>query len=315
MSISLKTTKFCAKPFIKWAGGKTQLLPKLEERLPEHIRSSRMIERYVEPFIGGGAFFFYLKSNYDIKKSYIFDVNSELIISYTAIKRNPQNLIDMLDKIQSEYFDLSENKREKYFYDLRNKYNDDIGSFNCKKYDKTWIERASLLIFLNRTCFNGLFRQNSKGEFNVPFGDYKNPKICDEHNIMSVHECLKDTTIICGDFTRSKRYIDNNTFVYLDPPYRPIKATSSFTSYAKEDFNDDDQIRLAKFYKAMNDKGAYLMLSNSDPKNEDKDDNFFDDLYNGFNIDRVLASRMINCDKYGRGKISELVITNWHCKK
>lgn len=312
MSTILKTSHItCVKPFMKWAGGKTQLLKELEERLPKHIKSGMTIERYVEPFIGGGAFFFYLKANYDIKESYIFDINKELIVGYKAIKNNPKKLIDALKEFQSQYFSLPNLERKNYFYELREKYNDEICSFDFGKYNGTWIERGALMIFLNRTCFNGLFRQNSKGEFNVPFGDYKNPKICDEMNIMSVHECLKGTKIICGDFAKSERYIDNRTFVYFDPPYRPIKSTSSFTNYAKENFNDDDQIRLAKFYKEMDNKGADLMLSNSDPKNCNKNDNFFDYLYNGFNIDRVLANRMINCNKFGRGKINELIIANY----
>lgn len=303
--------KLSARPFPKWAGGKTQILPELEIRLPKHIISSKTIQRYVEPFVGGGAFFFYLKANYDIKESYIIDINRELIVGYLAIKNNPKELIKALKKIKSKYFSLPDDERKRYFYEIRDIYNNDINSFNYKKYNRNWINRASLLIFLNKTCFNGLFRQNSKGEFNVPFGNYKNPNINDESNIMLVNKCLEDTNIICGDFSQSEKYIDKDTFVYFDPPYRPIKPTSSFTSYAKENFDDKDQERLADFYRKMNDIGAYLMLSNSDPTNEKEDDDFFERLYKGFYIDKVLANRMINSDKNGRGKIRELIITNY----
>lgn len=301
-----------AKPFMKWAGGKTQLLQELEIRLPEHILLSKTIPKYVEAFVGGGAFFFYLKGNYDVKESYIIDINRELIVGYVAIKNNPGDLIDALKKIRKKYFSMKTySARKKYFYELRDRYNDDMETFNYKRYSRKWIKRSSMLIFLNKTCFNGLFRQNSKGRFNVPFGNYKNPKICDEINIMAVHKCLKDTNIIWGDFYQSEKYIDSNTFVYFDPPYRPIKPTSNFTSYAKENFNEEDQKRLAGFYRKMSDTGAYLMLSNSDPKNERQNDDFFEELYRGFYIDRVLANRMINSKADKRGKIHELIITNY----
>lgn len=184
-------------------------------------------------------------------------------------------------------------------------------NFDYDNFNKDWVDRSAFIIFLNKTCFNGLFRQNSKGEFNVPYGDYKNPKICDAENIIEVGKALQGSEIINGDFEVSDEFIKEKTFVYFDPPYRPLSKTSAFTRYSKEDFSDEDQVRLAKFYRKMNDRGAYLLLSNSDPKNEDRDDNFFDDLYKGFDIDRIFANRAINRNGHKRGKIKEIIITNY----
>jgi DNA adenine methylase len=300
-----------AKPFLKWAGGKTQILSELELRLPLHIKKTGIIDRYVEPFIGGGAFFFLLKRDYQIKKAYLVDVNKELVIGYKVIQKTPLKLIEKLKNLEESFIKLASNDRKELFYEIRYLYNQQITDFDYKKYNNDWVERASSLIFLNRTCFNGLFRQNSKGEFNVPYGDYANPNICDEVNIHEVSRALKGTEIIQADFEVSEEFIEENTFVYLDPPYRPLDKTSSFTSYAKEDFNDNDQRRLAIFYKQMSNKGAYLILSNSDPKNQNPDDEFFDDLYKDFSIDRILANRMINSNGKKRGKIKEILVTNY----
>ncbi|MDQ1329286.1 MAG: adenine methylase [Candidatus Poribacteria bacterium] len=299
------------KPFLKWAGGKTQILSELELRLPLHIKKSGIIDRYIEPFVGGGAFFFLLKRDYKIKRSFLLDINRELIIAYKVVQKTPLKLIEKLKSLEESFIKLASNDRKELFYEIRYLYNQQITDFDYKKYNNGWVERASSLIFLNRTCFNGLFRQNSKGEFNVPYGDYANPNICDEVNIHEASRALKGTEIIQADFEVSEEFIEENTFVYFDPPYRPLDKTSSFTSYAKEDFNDNDQRRLAVFYKQMSNKGAYLMLSNSDPKNQNPDDDFFDDLYKDFNIDRVLANRMINCNGNRRGKIKEIIVTNY----
>lgn len=304
-----------AKPFLKWAGGKKQLLSELEQSLPEQIKEDKIIEKYIEPFLGGGAFFFYLKRNYEVKKSYLLDINKELIIGYITIKNNPKELINELYEIQNIYYEKSNEGRKKFFYEIREGYNKQMYNFNFDNYNEEWVKRTSYLIFLNRTCFNGLFRQNSKGEFNVPFGRYKKPKICDKFNIYKVHHALKNSKIICGDFTKSEKYISENCVVYLDPPYRPIKQTSNFTDYSKGGFTEDDQIRLYQFYEKMNQRGTYLILSNSDPKNEKPDDNFFDELYKNYNIERVKATRMINSKPTGRGKIFELIITNNHFRR
>ncbi|NYE58028.1 DNA adenine methylase [Carboxydothermus ferrireducens] len=192
------------------------------------------------------------------------------------------------------------------YYEIRDEYNSKVSSI-----DHIDIERAAKFIFLNRTCFNGLYRVNKEGKFNVPYGDYKNPTICDERNLYLVSSLLQKVQIFAGDYRESAKYISKDSFVYFDPPYRPLNKTSNFTSYSKSDFTDKDQIELARFYAQMNELGAFLLLSNSDPKNEDPNDNFFDDLYKDFNIYRVMARRSINSDGRGRGLIKELLITNY----
>ncbi len=300
-----------AKPFLKWAGGKAQLLGEFQKRIPQSILRSGTIERYVEPFLGGGAMFFFLKSNFTVNESFLFDINRELIVGYEVLKNDHEALIKKLANLEEKYLNENNKEREKIFYDIRKLYNDQMLEFDFKGYNMEWIKRATYLIFLNKTCFNGLFRQNKKGEFNVPFGRYKNPTICDEKNIIQVNHALKNTKIINGDFSVSESYITKNTFVYLDPPYRPISSSSSFTSYAKEGFDDADQIRLSEFFQKIAQKGAYLMLSNSDPKNINIDDEFFDNLYTDYFIERVPAKRSINCDASKRGEINELIVRNY----
>ena len=300
-----------ATPFLKWAGGKGQLLDKINKKLPETIIKSKKNQSYVEPFVGGGAVFFFLKNNFDIKETVIIDNNIELIIGFQVIKKNPSGLINKLKELEILYLKKSEPERKKFYYKQREAYNNQMSNFDYEEYNSDWIERVVYLIFLNKTCFNGLFRQNKKGEFNVPFGRYSNPSICNWKNILEVHKALQKTVILCGDFSDSKKYIKKNSFVYFDPPYRPLSATSNFTDYSKSSFNDDEQIRLANFFKEMDKRGAYLMLSNSDPKNEVANDDFFDDLYREFNIERVKAKRAISCKGTGRGEITELLIRNY----
>lgn len=300
-----------ARPFLKWAGGKTQLLNEFEKRLPSSILETGVIKKYIEPFVGGGALFFYLKRKYEIKDSYLFDINKELIIAYKTIQIDPNALIDKLGEIEDKHIQKSEDNRKEHYYQIRGEYNKQMVNFDYNSYNENWNERTSYLIFLNKTCFNGLFRQNLKGEFNVPFGRYKNPKILDECNIIAVNKALKNTEIYFADFTDSCNCIEKESLVYLDPPYRPLSRTSNFTTYTKNGFLDEDQVRLAKFFYKMNEKGAYLMLSNSDPKNTDKNDNFFDDLYKNYNIGRIAAKRHINSDISKRGEINELIIKNY----
>ncbi|MBM4242113.1 MAG: Dam family site-specific DNA-(adenine-N6)-methyltransferase [Euryarchaeota archaeon] len=300
-----------AKPFLKWAGGKTQLLSEYNKRLPSHIIQNRTIKRYVEPFVGGGAMFFFLNRNYNIKESFLFDINKELIITFKVCQNDHRELIDKLSEIEKTYLKEPEENRKKFYYKVRDLYNSQMNAFNYRDYNSEWIERASYLIFLNKTCFNGLFRQNKKGEFNVPFGKYERPKICDKNNISQVNKVLRAVEIFNADFTKSRKYVKRGTFVYLDPPYRPLSDTSSFTSYSKEGFNDEDQKKLAIFFEKMDKKGAYLMLSNSDPKNEYPEDEFFDKLYGKYKIERIPARRYINRDAAGRGDINELVIRNY----
>jgi DNA adenine methylase len=300
-----------AKPFLKWAGGKSQLIGKLAGLLPLEMQDKK-IRKYVEPFIGGGALFFYIAQTHPfIQSFFISDVNEELILAYRTIQEDVEGLISFLEILENEYHALDRVGQKNFFYEKRSEFNDRYGSVDLKNFQDAWIERTASIIFLNRTCYNGLFRVNSKGGFNVPFGDYKNPKICDPENLRAVSDLLQRTQIECGDFTASEKFVNEHTFVYFDPPYRPISKTASFTSYSRLDFDDDAQKKLAEYFTLLSQKGAKLMLSNSDPKNEDPEDHFFEDLYKGFRIERVDAFRMINSDAGKRGKIKELVIVNY----
>ncbi|MDE4542155.1 Dam family site-specific DNA-(adenine-N6)-methyltransferase [Thermoanaerobacterium sp. R66] len=306
-----KYSKISAKPFLKWAGGKTQLLNELNSRLPLQIMQKHEIESYIEPFVGGGAFFFFLKNNYNVKETFLIDSNKELIVGYKAIQNNVEDLIFELEDIESRYLKLSDEERKEFYYNVREEYNTQKDTFNYFMYNSDWIKRASYLIFLNKTCFNGLYRLNKNGDFNVPFGKYSKPKICDKENLYEVNKALINTEIICADFEESKKFIKKSSLVYLDPPYRPLSSTSNFTSYNELGFDDGDQVRLSEYFKEMDKKGAYLILSNSDPKNIDKDDDFFDKLYEEFIIERVSAKRYINSKGNGRGPINELIIRNY----
>lgn len=299
------------KPFLKWAGGKTQLLSVLDTKLPTPILSNLYIERYIEPFVGSGAMFFFLKRHFQVNESYLIDSNPEIILAFKVVQKDPDALIQELRNLEKTYFSLSEEKRSGFFYYIRNQYNTQRYHLNYHQYSKNWITRASWLIFLNKTCYNGLFRLNKKGEFNVPFGRYKKPAICDEETLRESSRALQDVEIICGDFSLSASYIKEGTLVYFDPPYRPLNSTSNFTSYSREGFSETDQRRLAQFFREMDKRGTYLIQSNSDPKNENPEDNFFDDLYKGFVIERVPAKRFINCDATRRGEINELIIRNY----
>lgn len=302
-TLNNKEDKTSLKPFIKWAGGKTQILPVIKKMYPHGL--GKQILKYAEPFVGGGAVLFDILSSYDLKEVYISDNNKELINAYTVIRDNVDKLIATLTKFKDEYSALDDEGREKYYYKKREAFN---GLLQCDSHE---IEKAALFIFLNKTCFNGLYRVNRQGYFNVPSGKYKNPGICDEDNLRNISRALKNVTIQYGDYQKSDEFIDEATFVYFDPPYRPISQTSAFTAYTKDVFDDDAQIRLADYVKKLSKKGAKIALSNSDPKNENKDDDFFDNLYSDFNIERISAVRAINSNGKGRGKISELFINNY----
>jgi len=297
-------------PFLKWAGGKGQLIKQLAEYLPEEL-GRKSIRRYIEPFIGGGALFFFIAQTYRPDELFINDVNPELILAYKTIQKDVKTLITILDEQEKKYHKFSEEHRKEYFYQIRKKYNSNINNINYSIYSSDWLERTAELIFLNRTCFNGLFRVNSKGEFNVPYGKYLNPKICDSENLLGVADLLQNTVISRMDYTFCDELVDNDSFVYFDPPYRPLSVTSSFTSYSSQEFNDNEQIRLAKFFSSLNNKGGKLMLSNSDPKNTNPTDTFFDDLYGAFNIHRIDAYRNINSKSDGRGQIKEILVLNY----
>jgi len=265
-----------AKPFLKWAGGKTQLLQKFSDYFPQELKNGK-IENYYEPFLGSGAVFFFIKQNYPIKKAFLTDINEELILTFNVVKSDVTELIEELKSIKEKYISLKQNEQELFFYHIRDTYNQNKTNIDFNNYSPKWISRAAQMIFLNKTCFNGLFRLNRKGEFNVPFGRYKNPKILNEENLLRCSEELQIADIFLTDFENIKDYITSKFFIYFDPPYRPISKTSSFTSYSKFDFNDEDQIRLANLYKDLGVNGNKLMLSNSDPKNENPLDSFFDD--------------------------------------
>lgn len=293
--------KIKAKPFIKWVGGKTQLIEKIDEMLPEKFSRINDVT-YVEPFVGGGAVLFWILQKYpNITKAVINDINPDLTTAYKVIKDNPSELIHKLQFIQDKYLSLNEENRKNYFLKTREK-------FNSKNLEP--VKNTALFIFLNRTCFNGLYRVNSKGLFNVPFGRYSNPKICDKETILADSEVLQKVEILTGDFEETLKHASKNSLFYFDPPYKPLTDTSSFNSYAKESFNDNEQIRLGNFCKTIDSLGHIFILSNSDVKGKNPNDDFFDDLYRQFNINRVYATRMVNSNAQKRGKLTELLITN-----
>ena len=297
-----KSKTIILKPFVKWVGGKSQLIEQIEKMLPTN--GEKVLTKYAEPMVGGGALFFSLLSKYDFEELYISDINAELINAYQAVKNDVDNLIAKLSEMQMPFLPMDENGRKYFYYTVRERFN------STTLTEETATEKAAQFIFLNKTCFNGLYRVNRKGQFNVPMGAYKNPTICDDENLRNIHEALQNVTIVCGDYSLSKSFIDQDTLVYLDPPYRPISETSAFTSYNSDVFDDDDQIRLATFIDEINASGAKIVLSNSDPKNVNEEDNFFDDLYKNYKINRVEASRAINSKGDKRGKINELLICN-----
>lgn len=292
-----------AKPFLKWAGGKTQLLPTLDSFLPKNFKYENEIT-YIEPFVGGGAMLFYMLQKYpNIKNAVINDINPHLVKTYKVIRDTPFLLIDYLSELQAHYRVLSNYESQKEFYlSIRSKFNTE---------ELSDIEEAAYMIFMNRTCFNGLYRENSKGVFNVPFGRYTNPTICDETVLLSDSKLLQRVQILNGDFSKTQNYISDYTFFYFDPPYRPLDATSSFNSYVKEAFDDNEQQRLHDYFARLSHEGCLCMLSNSDGRGHNKEDIFFDELYKDFIIERVYAKRHINADPTKRGTLTELLIRNY----
>lgn len=297
-----KSKSVTLKPFVKWVGGKSQLVEQIEKMLPTD--GEKVLTKYAEPMVGGGALFFSILSKYDFEELYISDINAELINAYKAVKNDVDNLITKLNEMQMLFLPMDENGRKYFYYTVRERFN------STTLTEENATEKAAQFIFLNKTCFNGLYRVNRKGQFNVPMGTYKNPTICDDENLRNIHAALQNVTIVCGDYSLSKSFIDKDTFVYLDPPYRPISETSAFTAYNSDAFDDEEQIRLSKFIDEINLSGAKIVLSNSDPKNVNEEDNFFDDLYKNYKINRVEASRAINSKGDKRGKINELLICN-----
>lgn len=292
-----------AKPFVKWVGGKSQLIEQLEALLPADFDRWENVT-YIEPFVGGGAMLFYmLQTHSNITSAVINDINSDLTTCYKVVKENPSALVSSLSEIQKEYYALkNEESRKDFFLQMRDR-------FNTKKLDE--IENTTIFFFLNRTCFNGLYRVNKSGLFNVPFGKYERPTICDSITIYADSELLQNVTIMTGDFEKTIKHAKPNSFFYFDPPYRPLSVTSSFTSYSKDDFNDDAQIRLMQFCNNLNNLNISFMLSNSDGFGANGKDRFLDDLYEDFQIERVIASRNINSIASKRGKLSEILVRNY----
>lgn len=291
-----------AKPFLKWAGGKTQLIKDIERVLPIEITKEKFT--YIEPFVGSGAVLFWMLNNFPkLEKAIINDINEDLINTYRIISSNPKELISILEVLQKEFHNLegSEEEKKLYYYQKRNLY-------NTRKEEQCM--QAALFIFLNRTCFNGLYRVNSKNLYNVPMGGYKKPTICDKENILAVSNALQKVEILCGDYEETLSHSNENSLFYFDPPYKPLNETSSFNSYAKDEFNDNEQVRLKDFCSKLDELNHTWILSNSDVKGKNGSDNFFDDLYSDFNIQRVDARRSINANPKKRGKLTELLITN-----
>lgn len=295
-----------AKPFLKWAGGKTQLIGDIERVLPKRIGDEKFT--YIEPFVGSGAILFWMLNRLpNIKNIIINDINEDLINTYKVIASQPKELILILEILQEEYHKLEghDEAKKEYFYLKRELYNE-------RKEGQSG--RAALFIFLNRTCFNGLYRVNRKNEYNVPIGNYKRPTICDKENILAVSQALQKVEILCGDYEKTITHAHGKTLFYFDPPYKPLSETSSFNSYAKDEFNDSEQIRLKNFCHKLDALNHTWILSNSDIKGKCKNDNFFDDLYADFKIERINAKRSINSNPEKRGALKELLITNNHNK-
>ena len=287
-----------AKPFVKWVGGKTQLIDQLEALLPADFDEWENVT-YIEPFVGGGAMLFYmLQRHSNIKSAIINDINPDLTTCYRVVRDEPDKLVESLAEIQKEYYALrSEEERKQFFMRRRDE-------FNTKALDD--IRNTTLFFFLNRTCFNGLYRVNKAGLFNVPFGRYETPMICDANTIHADSKILQNVEILTGDYQQTFVKAKGNTLFYFDPPYRPLNNTSSFNDYAKEAFNDLAQKRLKEFCDKVSSAGYKFMLSNSDCK-----DMFFDDLYLQYQIERVWASRSVNANASKRGKLQEILVRNY----
>ncbi len=287
-----------AKPFVKWVGGKTQLIDQLEALLPADFDKWENVT-YIEPFVGGGAMLFYmLQTHSNIQSAVINDINPDLTTCYKVVRDKPAELVESLKEIQKEYYSLqSEEARKQFYLMMRDK-------FNTKTLEP--ICNTTLFFFLNRTCFNGLYRVNKAGLFNVPFGKYETPTICDANTIYIDSELLQNVEILTGDYQQTLVHAKSNTLFYFDPPYRPLNNTSSFNDYAKEAFNDIAQKRLKDFCDQVEKAGYKFMLSNSDCK-----DMFFDDLYLQYTIARVWAARSVNANPRKRGKLQEILVRNY----
>lgn len=298
------------KPFLKWAGGKSQLLAQYQAFLPEELEYGQ-ITNYCEPFLGGGAVYFWLAQRFSFQQVFLYDINEPLILIYQMVQQEVEALIEQLLQLVHPFLSLTQQERVHYFYQIRQKYNQQPIHTTDFSNKSEAIMRTAELIFLNKTCYNGLFRFNRKGEFNSPCGAYKNPKIFDPNHLRVISSLLKNAVIQQKPFEESLTQMNENSFVYLDPPYRPLSTTANFTAYSRHPFLEAEQLRLAQFCRELNQRQIKFMLSNSDPKNTDPNDHFFEQVYADFQIHRVSATRMINRNSKKRGTIRELLITNY----
>lgn len=302
----VKKKNVVAKPFIKWAGGKGNLLQKLEALLPAHFDDLENVT-YIEPFVGGGAMLFHMLHHHRcIKRAVINDINPDLIRCFQLIARTPEILIERLSDIENNFFSVDFPTRKDLYYAYRDQYNSEGIHPD---------ERAALFVFLNRTCYNGLYRVNAAGKFNVPYGRYKKPLICNKELIMADHQLLCSVDLVIrqpGDYKLIRQNLSrsNVNFVYFDPPYRPLSDTSSFKEYSNTPFEDCQQEELKLFCDKLSRHNCLIMQSNSDSKTENGD-SFFEALYMGYDIQRVLAQRFINADPEKRVKLTEIVIRNY----
>jgi len=311
LEIETKIEKKYVKPFLKWAGGKRQHLNDIKENLPPKIKESGVIENYIEPFLGGGSVFFFLWREFKIKKTLLIDINKKLILTYQVIKENPDELIKQLKEIKNKFYSFTDlDKKEKFYYRIRDRFNENQKLHFSDKHNNR-INIAADFIFLNKTCFNGLYRENKNGEFNVPFGKQKKPLIMDKENIKNVSLALQECEIKSGDYSISDKNINKASFVYFDPPYKPINKTSSFTSYTRNGFNETEQERLANFFREMDKKGALLMLSNSSGSSDRENGDYFKKLYTGFDIIPIDSLRSINSKGHKRTGFYDLLIVNY----
>lgn len=298
-----KKHKIIAKPFVKWAGGKGALIKELVSYLPDDFEHQQEIT-YVEPFVGGGAMLFYVLTHFpNVTKAIINDVNSDLINCYLFIKNEPIRLITLLRNIHEEYYERKTlEAKADYYYSLREEYNNS---------DLSLLERAAYLMFLNKTCFNGLYRVNANGKFNVPFGRYKKPNICDERLIMADHQILQKVDIYVGEYSELPIEVnDNYCFIYIDPPYRPISDSSSFIEYTHKMFDDAEQVKLKELCDELTERGCIIMQSNSNSMDEDGE-SYFAKLYDLYRIEHIMAYRFINAYAKKREKETELLIMNY----
>ncbi len=274
------------RPFLKWVGGKGSVIAELRRFFPESF------DNYFEPFVGGGAVFFSLKT----KKSTINDINQSLMGAYINIRDHVDELIEELLKIQTEYHSLDSDNQKIQYYKMREEYN--------SLEDKKSIRRTVLMIFLNKTCFNGMYRENKSGGFNVPFNKSRKPTICDEINLREISNTLKHTSILSGSYKEAVKKAKSGDFIYFDPPYQPLSKTASFTSYSKDDFGEKDQVELKELIDELTERGCKVMMSNSNTK-------FIISLYKDYKQNIIYAGRLINSNATKRGKIAEIVVTNY----